>query len=291
MELEHIAQRSGRLSGFLKGELGLSTGLMNRLKWQSAILVNGNPRHTDYAVNPGDIITLRLDEPEPAYPAEDVPLDILYEDEHLLAVDKPAGMLIHPSRARITGTLANAVAGYYRKTNQHSAFHPVTRLDRDTYGIVLLAKNAHVHAAMNGLHAKGGIRKTYHAMVYGAPPQASGAIDAPIARLPLPSLLREIRADGKPSRTEYTLLDTLEGCSKLALRPVTGRTHQLRLHCAHIGCPILGDPQYGTAESQVFSAKWALSYQLLCAVSLEFAHPMTGQALTLRSCMDSELPK
>lgn len=291
MEMTHLATRQGRLSGFLKGELGLSTGLMNRLKWKNAILVNGQPEHTDYAVQPGDRITVLLDEPEPEYPAEDVPLDILYEDEHLLAVDKPAGMLIHPSRARITGTLANAVAGYYQKTGQHSAFHPVTRLDRDTYGIVLLAKNSHVHAAMNALHAAGGIRKTYRAMVYGAPEQPEGIVDAPIARLPLPSLLREISPEGKPSRTEYRVLAKGEGCAKLELRPITGRTHQLRLHCVHLGCPILGDPQYGSAESQAFSAKWGLEYQLLCAVSLEFTHPITGEQMTLHSHMDATLPE
>lgn len=290
MELVHEALRQGRLSDFLKKELGLSTGLMNRLKWQNAILVNGRPEHTDYAVEPGDRITVLLDEPEPEYPAEDVPLDILFEDEHLLAVDKPAGMLIHPSRARITGTLANAVAGYYKKTGQHSAFHPVTRLDRDTFGIVLLAKNSHIHAAMNALHAQGQLQKTYHALVYGTPPQPSGLVDAPIARLPLPSLLREIRPDGKPSRTEYRLLEQLPGCSRLALKPITGRTHQLRLHCTYMGCPILGDPQYFTPESQAFSAQWGLEYQLLCAASLEFLHPVTGESLCLCSHMEAELP-
>lgn len=289
MELCHTAARSGRLSGFLKKELGLSTGLMNRLKWQGAILVNGKPEHTDYPVQPGDQLTVLLDEPEPDYPAEDVPLEILYEDAHLLAVDKPAGMLIHPSRVRTTGTLANAVAGYYRRTNQHSAFHPVTRLDRDTYGLVLLAKNAHIHAAMNQLHAQSCLVKRYHALVLGAPPEESGIVDAPIARLPLPSLLREIRADGKPSQTEYALLERLDGYSKLTLRPVTGRTHQLRLHCKAMGCPILGDPQYNTEQSQCFSQQKGLTHQLLCAVSLEFVHPITGKLLQIHSHMDVTL--
>ncbi len=290
MELCHTAVRSGRLSGFLKGELGLSTGLMNRLKWQNAILVNGRPVHTDYPVQPGDQLTVLLDEPEPDYPAEDVPLDILYEDAHLLAVDKPVGMLIHPSRVKTTGTLANAVAGYYRRTGQHSAFHPVTRLDRDTYGLVLLAKNAHIHAAMNQLHAQAGLVKRYHALVFGAPAETNGIIDAPIARLPLPSLLREIRADGKPSRTEYTLLERQNGYSKLALRPVTGRTHQLRLHCKAMGCPILGDPQYGSEQSQCFSRKKGLTHQMLCAVDLEFSHPVTGTPMKISSHMDVTLP-
>ena len=133
MELEHIALRSGRLSSFLKGELNMSTGLMNRLKWTGALLVNGQPARTNTQVTPGDRITALLDDPEPEYPAEDMPLEIRYEDRDLLVVDKPAGTLIHPSRHRMTGTLANGVLGYYRRTGQSCAFHPATRLDRDTF--------------------------------------------------------------------------------------------------------------------------------------------------------------
>ena len=198
MELSVTAGRSGRLSTFLKRELGLSTGLMNRLKWNDRILVNGVPRHADFPVAEGDVITALLDDEVPAYPAEEGSLRILYEDDHLLAVDKPAGILIHPSRSRDSGTLANYVVYYYQQTGQKSAFHPVTRLDRDTFGVVLLAKNAHVHAAMNTLHAQGGIRKTYHALVFGTPEPDSGTIDAPIGRLPLPSLLRRVDPAGKP---------------------------------------------------------------------------------------------
>lgn len=289
MELKHTATHPGRLSVFLKEEMGISTGLMNRLKWKDQIFVNGIPQHTDYAVQPGDVITVPLDDPEPEYPAEEGPLTVLYEDDHLLAVDKPAGMLVHPSRTRLTGTLANLVLGYYRKTGQKCAFHPVTRLDRDTYGIVLLAKNAHIHALMNQLHSDGKITKTYHALVYGRPEAAEGIIDAPIIRLPLPSLLRKIDPEGKPSVTEYRVLEQHKDFSKLSLRPVTGRTHQLRLHCAHIGCPILGDPQYGSADSAHLSQTLGLTGQLLCAVSLSFPHPVTGQAMHLHSAMDTEL--
>ena len=283
MELSVTAGRSGRLSTFLKRELGLSTGLMNRLKWNDRILVNGVPRHADFPVAEGDVITALLDDEVPAYPAEEGSLRILYEDDHLLAVDKPAGILIHPSRSRDSGTLANYVVYYYQQTGQKSAFHPVTRLDRDTFGVVLLAKNAHVHAAMNTLHAQGGIRKTYHALVFGTPEPDSGTIDAPIARLPLPSLLRRVDPAGKPSVTEYRMLERRERCSLLELRPITGRTHQLRVHCAYMGFPILGDPQYGSPESMELSRQLGLESQLLCAQKLEFIHPVTGEPLRLES--------
>ena len=249
----------------------MSLGLMNKFKWQDKLLVNGAPQHTDFAVNPGDVITVTLDEPIPDYPAEDGDLTILYEDEHILAVDKPAGMLIHPSRSRLTGTLANYVLGYYQKTNQHSAFHPLTRLDRDTFGVVLLAKNSHIHALLSAQ----GFQKEYRALVKGGPQADSGIIDAPIARLPLPSLLRHVHPDGKPSITEFKVLKRLDNTCLLSLIPVTGRTHQLRVHCAYMGFPILGDPQYGTPDSY--------PYQQLLAYKLTLTHPVTKEHLELTS--------
>ena len=285
MELKHTADREGRLSSFLLGELKMSAGLMNKLKWGDSIQVNGLPQHTNYPVKPGDVIIVRLEEEIPEYPAEEGPLHILYEDDFLLAVDKPAGMLIHPSRAKNEGTLANFVAGYYQKQGLCCAFHPMTRLDRDTFGIVLLAKNAHIHTLLQQVQ----VRKTYHALVFGCPEQEAGIIDAPIARRPLPSLLRYVSPEGKASVTEYAVLEKFDGYTKLALRPVTGRTHQLRVHCEYMGFPILGDPQYATEESTKFSKQFDLTYQLLCAKRLEFVHPMTGKAMCLQSDMDVHL--
>ena len=286
MELKWIATRTGRLSSFLMGELKLSYGLMNKLKWGDAIQVNGVPQRTNFTVQPGDVVTVRLDEEAPEYPAQEGPLSIIYEDDWLLAVDKPAGMLIHPSRSKFDGTLANFVYGYYQRTGQKSAFHPLTRLDRDTFGIVLLAKNAHVHTLLQQCSVK----KTYHAWVYGGPEEAQGEIDAPIARRPLPSLLRCISPEGKPSVTRWHILERQGDLTKLALQPVTGRTHQLRLHCAHMGFPILGDPQYGSEASQERSQNLGLSHQQLCAKRLELEHPLTGECLILISNMDAEKP-
>ena len=280
MELRYVATQDGRLSTVLKEEMKISTGLMNRLKWQEKIFVNGIPRHTDYPVETGDVVTVPLEEPEPEYPAEDGPLTILYEDDHLLAVDKPAGMLIHPSRSKFDGTLANYVVGYYQKTGQKSAFHPVTRLDRDTFGIVLLAKNSHAHALMQQCD----LQKTYHALVLGNWAEEKGIINAPIARKPLPSLLREVSPEGKPCTTEFEVLERHVGFTKLQLRPVTGRTHQLRVHCAHMGHPILGDPQYGNEASS-----FGLQSQILCAKRLEFVHPITGEKLILESNLEAML--
>ena len=285
MELHLTAQREGKLSSLLRHDLKLSATLVNRLKWKEAFLVNGIPQRTNFPVKSGDVITVRLDEEAPEYPAQDGELSIVYEDEWLLAVDKPSGMLIHPSRAKNEGTLANFVAGYYQKAGQCAAFHPLTRLDRDTFGVVLVAKNAHIHALLQEAHPQ----KTYEALVYGTPPQPEGEVTAPIARCEMPSLLRRIDPAGKPCRTLYRVLESGEHFSQLELHPVTGRTHQLRLHCAYLGCPILGDPQYGSPESMAFSQTLGLSSQLLCAKKITFPHPITDENITVTSKLDVHL--
>jgi 23S rRNA pseudouridine1911/1915/1917 synthase len=285
LELLCVAARNGRLSSFLTGELRMSAGLINKLKWGEGIQVNGVPQFTNFPVCPGDRITVRLDEPPVAYPAETGALTILYEDDHLLVVDKPAGMLIHPSRSQYSGTLANLVVGYYQSTGQSCAFHPVTRLDRDTFGVVLLAKHAHAHSLLQA----GKLKKIYHALTFGGPQEGCGIIDAPIARCPLPSLLRHVSPEGKPSVTEYRVLDRSTGLCKLELQPITGRTHQLRLHCFHMGFPILGDPQYTTEEAAARSRELGFTHQLLCAKSLEFLHPITDAPIHIHSHFETEV--
>ena len=292
IEIRYVAQTEGKLLRFLRRELGLSSSLVSRLKFRDAFLVNGAPAHTDRMIAPGDEIRVLLDEPAPDYPAEPGPLDVLYEDEALIALDKPPGLIMHPTFHRVTGTLANRVLAHYQATGQACAVHPVSRLDRDTFGVVLLAKNAHVHTLLNRAPKE----KIYEALVVGAPDPPAGIIDAPIARLSPTSLLRCVRADGKPAVTEYETVWTRDGSpqtgdgslsdgrqrtvpclqtvSLLRLRPVTGRTHQLRVHLAHVGCPILGDPQYGTPLEIT---------QQLCARTLRVTHPFTGEALEFTS--------
>lgn len=276
MVLTCTARRTGPLLSFLRTELGLSSSLVKALKADSVFRVNGQPVFTDYPVQPGDTVTAHLTEGPPDFPAEGGPLEILYEDEALLAVDKGPGLWVHPSPSRFTGTLANRVAGYYAKTNQPCGIHVVTRLDRDTFGVVLLAKHAHVHALLCQSQKAGRLHKTYHATVCGSMPEPSGIIDLPIARRDGGSLLREVRPDGQAAVTRYRVLDEAYGLSLLELEPITGRTHQLRVHCAALGCPILGDQDYGGDCSTVTT-------QQLCAVSLTLPHPFTGKPITISS--------
>ena len=289
MRLEVIARQENRLSQVLKDQLCVSAGLINRLKWEEKLLVNGVPVHTNFQVHPGDRVALLFEEPAPGYPARPGQLDIVLEDEHLLVVEKPAGMLIHPSRHRNEGTLANIVLWHCQQQSQVAAFHPVTRLDRDTYGLVLVAKHSHSHARLQELARAGQVQKTYHALVFGGPQEDAGVVDAPIARRELPSLLRYVNLTGKPSRTEFRVLRRWSDRSLLELTPVTGRTHQLRVHCAYMGCPILGDPQYGTQSSLELSARLGLESQRLCAKQLRFVHPITGEEIFLQSRQEAEV--
>ena len=275
MILTHTAARAGKLLSFLRSELHLSSSLVKRLKWQNAFLVDGDPVHTDFRVLPGMVITVLLDEETPDFPPEHDPIDILYEDDALIAIDKPPGLLMHPSFYRNEGTLANRLLGYYERTNQPCAVHPVSRLDRDTFGVVLLAKNAHIHAKMMAQR----FQKTYHALVFGHP-ESEGLWEFPIARKEGESLLREVRPDGQAAKTTYKVLEQTELACKLELQPLTGRTHQLRVHCAYAGHPILGDRQYGTQQSL---AVGEYPHQQLCAVKIEFSHPIADNVLTIET--------
>ena len=283
MVLTCTAQRSGKLLSFLRRELGMSSGLVKRLKYDHAFAVNGTAQYTNYPVRPGDVITVTLREGQPAYPAENGPLDILYEDEALIALDKPAGILMHPSSARGTGTLANYLAGYYAATGQSCLVHPVSRLDRDTFGVVLIAKNAHAHAAMQRIMLSGGVEKIYRASVFGGPEADSGRLDYPIYRPDPLRMQRAVGPQGQAAVTDYRVLDRGGNVSLLELHPLTGRTHQLRLHCLTAGFPVLGDPQYCTDASRSFSDALGLPWQQLCAAKLSFPHPITGQLCELTS--------
>ena len=272
MVLSAVIERKTKLLSALRRELRLSDGLIRRLKPLDPFRVNGEPAHTNRPIFPGDRVEVILEEAAPEFPAEDGPLEILWEDEYLIAVDKPAGIIVHPTFHRQTGTLANLLLGYYRRTGQACGIHIVTRLDRDTTGVVLFAKYAFFHWLLMEELAAGRIRKTYLARTLGGPEAEEGLIDLPIGRCPPPSLLRRVDPAGKPAQTRFRVLERGEICL-LELEPITGRTHQLRVHCAHEGFPILGDPQYGGGTGG----------QRLMAAELRLIHPMTGAELTLRS--------
>ena len=292
MILRCTAGREGKLLSFLRRELEMSSGLVSRLKFKNAYFVDGEPAYTDRKILPGQEITVVIEEtPQEEFEAEHEPIRVLYEDESLLFVDKPAGLVVHPTWNRLTGTLLNRVKGYYEETGQHCAIHPVNRLDRDTMGIVLLAKNSHVHARLYEMQLAGKFQKTYRALCMGRPPKDEGVIDLPIRRCEGYTILREIHPEGQVARTEYRLVEERDGVSLVELSPITGRTHQLRLHCLAGSFPMLGDPQYCTEESRALSEKLGLVGQQLAAVRLELTHPMTEKPVSVTSFSQIFLPE
>lgn len=276
MVLTVTMERRTKLLSALRRELRISDGLVRRLKPLDAFRVNGRSAHTNHPLVPGDVVSVVLEEAAPDFPAEDGPLRVLWEDESLIAVDKPQGLIVHPTFSRQSGTLANLLLGYYARTGQACAVHVLTRLDRDTMGVVIFAKNAWAHWRMMEQMDRGGIEKLYEALTLGGPEADEGLIDLPIAKRPNPSLLRYVDPSGKPARTRYRVLERGPVCL-LELRPLTGRTHQLRVHCAHEGFPILGDPQYGGLRPG------GPEGQQLVARRISLSHPLTGERLVIRS--------
>lgn len=272
-----------RLSTVLMKQLKMSNSMVKKLKAESLVSVNGEPRYMNAVVMPGDEITVELpEEAPPEYPVEKGSVTVLYEDELFIAVDKPAGILVHPSRSRFGGTLTNFVSGYL----DGMTVHVVTRLDRDTRGVVLFAKNAYARALMGQVD----MEKIYSGITCGIMKHQSGEIDLPIARVDPASMYRVVREDGQKAVTEYKVEESFgflgEELNKVQFRLKTGRTHQIRVHCQTMGWPLLGDPMYYSADSQTLNEELGLECQQLTAKRLSFEHPISGEKVNILSNYD-----
>jgi 23S rRNA pseudouridine1911/1915/1917 synthase len=225
----------------------------------------------------------------PLEPSEDLgggpaPYEVAYEDEHLLVVDKPAGVVVHPARGHWAGTLAQALEG--RAAGGEDAWRAgiVHRLDRDTSGLLVVAKNNEVHRALKELLARRRLRREYVALVDGHPPARTGTIDAPIGRHRRDRKLMSIDSDEpREARTHFEIERLLPDAALLNVALDTGRTHQIRVHLAAIGHPVSGDPQYGKP------GQFGLERQFLHAARLAFPHPVTGQDVDVRSELPDDL--
>ena len=250
---------------------GLSATLVKKAKY-GGIHLNGEVVTVRAEVNLGDLIEIYVeDNVSEGIPPMDIPLTVLYEDEDILAVDKPTDMPTHPSKGNNLPTLANAVMGYY---GGDFVFRSVNRLDRDTSGIVIIAKNQFSAGALSSSMKKGLWNKKYHALVSGIPTDKSGVIDAPIERVEEGNIKRMVREDGKRAITEYSVIEEYEKDCLCELHLLTGRTHQIRVHMAHIGHPLVSDFLYGTPSDK--------EYYLRCK-EISFPHPRTGEILTIKS--------
>lgn len=277
MELRHTvtALEEGRtVKSILRDTLHLSSAGLRRMKAAGSFSLNGERVFVTARVRPGDVVAAELRETPPAFPPEEGLLSVTYEDEHLLAVDKPRGIILHPTHSRFTGTLANLAWGHIRERGGEGC-HALNRLDRDTGGVVLFGKNA--WAAANTALVPGG--KQYLAVVCGEPDAESGAVEFPIARISPGDMKRVCDPAGQAARTDWRLLRTREGLSLLSLTLHTGRTHQIRVHMAAQGWPLVGDRLYGTPESLRRSEAMGEGMQALWCRELRARHPLTGEEL------------
>jgi len=279
----------GTVLTFLSRRLSLSHRSVSRLKRiENGITVNSDHVTVRCILKEGDTLCLALEDTGEEVNRDVVPssrpVGILYEDEYLVIPDKPAGMPTHPSHNHRGDCLANSLIGYY--SDKPFVFRPVNRLDKDTSGAVIVAKDKHTAALLGALIEKRGIRKKYIALLDGVPEPEEGSIENYIKRKQESIITREVSnipcEGAKIARTEYRTLCFANNISAVECEPLTGRTHQLRVHFAYIGCPILGDTLYGRASGYI-------SRQALHAYYLEFVHPVTGKPLTVRSPLPPDM--
>ncbi len=272
-----------RLDRFLAGPLG-SRARAQALIDSERVLVDGRARPKRHELRPGERI--EVDDPEPVTepPVDAAPFSVAFEDDHLLVVDKPAGVVVHPARGHRTGTLSQALSGRAAGGEEPWRAGIVHRLDRDTSGLLVVAKHDEVHRALKALLAARRIRREYLALVEGHPDARTGTIDAPIGRHRRDRVLMSIDTEQpREARTHFEVERLLPAASLLRVALETGRTHQIRVHMAAIGHPVCGDRLYGGGSP------YGLGRQFLHAERLAFEHPVTGEALDVRSELPEDL--
>jgi 23S rRNA pseudouridine1911/1915/1917 synthase len=300
------AQSGWRLDVFLAHHFSdYSRVHLRRVITAGGVSIDGRGGKPAFRLTPGQLVRIVLPEiPRESPKPEDIPLDILYEDEHLAVINKPPGMVVHPARGHWSGTLASALqfhfSGSLSTSGGPSRPGIVHRLDRDTSGVILVARNDIAHAKLSRQFAHRTIEKEYFALVVGCPDRDRDYIDCPIGFHPHQREKMAIRREDPESRsaqTFYEVLERFEGFAALKLVPKTGRTHQIRVHLNHIGCPVLCDRQYGhrsnitrgeirrdNADSLIL-----LERQALHARRLKFFHPFTEKSLEIEAPLPTDL--
>lgn len=279
------SQQGTLIRTFLQETGGFSKRLLIKAKSPAGIIsVNGEKKTVRYVLQTGDVLQVKLPQEVIAerMQKEALPLHIVYEDDSFLVIDKPAGMATIPSRHHPTGTIANGLLHYYAEKKLPYTVHIVTRLDRDTSGLLLVAKHQYSHSRLAALQKVQQIDRTYVAIVHGVPEKTAGVIDAPIGRKAGSIIERVVTPEGQHAKTHYKLKEQYASSSLLELTLETGRTHQIRVHMAFLGHPLLGDDLYG-------GEKQAISRQALHSSKLVFPHPETGEKMSFTSPLPAEM--
>lgn len=282
LEFPVLEQEEGRRVDAILRSHGLSTSAIRRAKHRPhGLLVDGEDIYTSYLVHSGQVVAILADDKAPSdiVPNEG-PVNILYEDADLLVVDKPADLAVHPCAGSWEDSLGARMVHYYQQIGLKADFHPVHRLDKGTSGLMVVAKHpAAQHILTRQLHT-GDFHREYLAVCEGLPSPASGVIDAPLGRSEDSYIRQVVRPDGKPARTHYEVLDHNGKFSLLRLVLETGRTHQIRVHMAYLGHPLVGDFLYGTEKPDL------ISRPALHSAHLMLTQPFTEDRLTF----DAPLP-
>lgn len=279
----HKDEENQSVHQFLREHLGFSKSQIRSLKFrENGITVNNNRCRINYMLTNGDILKLILEEKTSASRIVPLfkPISILYEDEDVLVVNKPAGILVHPAGGHYEDTLSNMVSAYYQKQNQDITIRPVGRLDKDTSGAVMFAKNKIAAARFSQKNCNSGFEKEYLAIVSGVPDRQNGEIGSPLSRCLGKPLKMQVDSNGKSAFTSYKIEKVFSSSSLLRVKIATGRTHQIRVHMASIRHPLLGDRLYGTEKSLALKG---FSRTALHAACVQFKQPFSGQTIQIEA--------
>lgn len=272
------------LKEILYDHMKLSSRLVRKLKRNKGIFVNGNRIPFHAKMRKGDRVQVIMEEEANQFEAEDIPIQVIYEDMDLLIINKEPGIVVHPTKGHPNGTMANAIVHYMQKKGEIFKIRFVNRLDRDTSGLIIVAKNSHTQQVLSKQMQKNQIQKQYIAIVEGMIAEDRGTIDEPIGRPDPEDIRRKVCPEGQPSVTHYEVLSRFgKKATLIRVFLETGRTHQIRVHMEHIGHPLLGDALYGSKE------KMLIGRQALHAEFLSFTHPRTEERIAVRAPMPFDM--
>jgi 23S rRNA pseudouridine1911/1915/1917 synthase len=282
-EVEDLEQGK-TVEEILRGPLQVSGRMIQRLTRSRGVLHNHRPGRLSRSVRAGDVVAARIGgAEEPTLQPVRMDLSIVYEDDDLLVVDKPAGLLVHPTSPSHHRTLAHGIAHYFESRGVAARVRPVHRLDRDTTGLLLIAKTAYAHQHLDRQLREGNLTREYLAAVEGSLQSLEGTITAPIGRVPGKPQLRRVAAGGQPATTRWRVQESLEGATLVRARLETGRTHQIRLHFAQAGHPLIGDVEYG-ARKDPYLNRYALH-----SWRVTLHQPRTGEVVSVEAPLPADL--
>ena len=273
------------IKDIVKKRFDFSTRLRNKIKRNSMVYVNDKAAVFWTSAEPGDVVKVCLPEETNTFIPENIPLDILFEDEHLLIINKSPGIVAHPTKGQPNHTLSNAIAFYLQESKQNFKIRFINRIDMDTSGIIMISKTSYAQAIISKEMKANNVSKEYIALVFGNLEKKVGTINFPIGRPSEDSVARAVMIDGQEAITHYSVTEEFRNgkFSLLSLKLETGRTHQIRVHLSHIGHPIVGDYLYG-GEFPIL-----IERQALHASSISFTHPITKKRVTLNAPLPTDI--